>query len=137
MSLISKVLKFFASVNQPETPPPPPKPTNPPTPKAAPRPSPGIYVDLIPRMGGQRRTMPFAYDQPELAFQHMLSFLMSDPLLHDSIKGVRVNADGAREVIFEVSMRLNGGTNTYDYAPSFPGSWHPPETFKVIQRLPA
>ncbi|MGY4303832.1 hypothetical protein ACVIJ6_001075 [Bradyrhizobium sp. USDA 4369] len=81
-------------------------------------------------------TCEFGFDEPELAFQQMLSALMSQPLLYDSMKAVRVNANGTSEAIFSVSMYFNPGTRTYDYTPSFTGSWRPPEAFRAVQHVP-
>lgn len=89
---------------------------------------------LVDRMKNARN-MSFAFDDPEGAFENSLTMLLSQPLLYDSITGIRSDGKGGTETIFEVSQYLNLRSATYEYTPYFPGSWSPSEKFKQVRYI--
>jgi hypothetical protein len=96
-----------------------------------------IKVKLVSREG---RWNEFDYPSsqfPEGTFLVTLSLLMSEPLLFSSIQGTLADGNGRREVIFTVKQSINYGNQTYDYSPTFPGSWQPSDArLRVTYRIP-
>lgn len=80
--------------------------------------------------------MTFGFGEAGRAFHEARARFLMSPLNWWSIKGVRVDGSGAKEVIFEIRNASDFSSTTHDLIPSFPGSWNPPDEFRSVYQIP-